>query len=160
MNNGNEIVVTAYGHNKTIDKISAKSFEYSDAEAYCTAINSLELKDDLWVNAKIISEKTQYPLDAFFPVRFSDLILKMEGAAIQKVFRETDSQELAKSLKDQDEKVIEKCFRNMSKRASQMLKEDMECMGTLNLISVKESQEKIISIIRYLEECGEIVIQQ
>jgi flagellar motor switch protein FliG len=80
--------------------------------------------------------------------------------AVQKVLREIDSQELGKSLKDQDEAVKEKIFTNMSKRASQMLKEDMECIGPVGTIDVKETQEKILSIIRHLESIGEIVIPQ
>jgi flagellar motor switch protein FliG len=161
------IVVTAYGHNKTIDKIAVSSFEgaenryanqSSDARTYCDTINALELKGDSWVCAKIFSENTQYSPDVFIPMNFSDVIIKLDDKAIQKLFREADSQELAKSLKDQDETVKEKIFRNMSKRASEMLKEDMEYMGKIRLQDVKKSQEGIMNIIRGLDQCGEIVI--
>lgn len=162
------IVVTTYGHNNIIDKIAVSSFEasennyynnqISDAKTYCDTINALELKGDTWVLAKILSENTQYELDVFLPLKFSDAIVKLDDRAIQKVLREVDSQEVAKSLKDQDETVKERIFANMSKRASQMLKEDMEYMGRIRIGDVKESQEKIVSIIRRLEQCGEIVI--
>jgi flagellar motor switch protein FliG len=57
-----------------------------------------------------------------------------------------------------DNEVQDKIFRNMSKRASQLLKEDMEYMGPIRMKDVEEAQQKIVSIIRKLEEAGEIVI--
>jgi flagellar motor switch protein FliG len=168
MSNRKDIVVTAYGHDKNIDTISVSLFEFSendyrnsqksDAEKYCDAINSLELKCDSWVFAKIFSENKQYSPDVFLPVNFSDVILKLDNRAIQKILREVDFQELVKSLKDQDELVKEKIFASMSKRASRMLKEDMEVMGPIRMGDVREAQEKILSITRYLDEIGEIVI--
>jgi hypothetical protein len=167
MGNKRSIVVTAYGHNKTIDKIAVSSFEESegsyysnqksDAKMYCYTINSLELKGDSWVFAKILSENIQYSLNVFTPWKFSDVIIKLDDRAVQKVLKEIDSQELAKSLKDQGEKIKEKIFRNISNRASQMLKEYIEFMRPIRLIDVIESQEKILNIIRHLEQTGEIV---
>jgi flagellar motor switch protein FliG len=167
MRNGRTIVITAYGHNKDIDKIAVSSFENSengyynrgsDAETYCNTINSLQLKGDSWIFAKAVSENTQYGLDEFLPLKFSDVIIKLDNMAIQKILRATDALELAKSLKGQDEPVKEKILSNMSKRASQMLKEDIEYMGPIRIEDVKESQEKILNIIRHLEQTGEIVI--
>jgi flagellar motor switch protein FliG len=168
MGNRKTIVVTAYGHNKTLDKIAVSLFEISedrydnkpgsDAGTYCDTINSLELKDDSWIFAKILSENTQYSPDVFLPLKFSDIIMKLDNRAIQKVLREIGSQKLVKCLKDQDETVKEKIFTNMSKRASRMLKEDMEFMGPIRIKDVKESQEKILDTIRHLEQSGEIIV--
>jgi flagellar motor switch protein FliG len=72
--------------------------------------------------------------------------------------REVDSQELAKALKSVDSQVQDKIFKNMSKRAASMLKEDMEYMGPVRLKDVEEAQQKIVSIIRHLEDTGEIVV--
>jgi flagellar motor switch protein FliG len=72
--------------------------------------------------------------------------------------REVDSQELAKALKSVDTEVQDKIFKNMSKRAASMLKEDMEYMGPVRLKDVEEAQQKIVSIIRHLEDTGEIVV--
>jgi flagellar motor switch protein FliG len=82
----------------------------------------------------------------------------LDDRAIQKVLREVDSQELAKALKSVDTEVQDKIFRNMSKRAAGMLKEDMEYMGPVRLKDVEEAQQKIVSIIRHLEDTGEIVV--
>jgi flagellar motor switch protein FliG len=88
---------------------------------------------------------------------FEDIVM-LDDRSIQKVMREVDSQELAKALKSVDTEVQDKIFRNMSKRAASMLKEDMEYMGPVRLKDVEESQQKIVSIIRHLEDTGEIVI--
>ncbi|MDR1318335.1 MAG: flagellar motor switch protein FliG [Treponema sp.] len=88
---------------------------------------------------------------------FEDIVM-LDDRAIQKVMREVDSQELAKALKSVDTEVQDKIFRNMSKRAASMLKEDMEYMGPVRLKDVEEAQQKIVSIIRHLEDTGEIVV--
>ena len=82
----------------------------------------------------------------------------LDDRSIQKVLREVDGQELAKALKSVDAEVQDKIYRNMSKRAASMLKEDMEYMGPVRLKDVEEAQQKIVSIIRHLEDAGEIVI--
>ncbi|MFZ4617830.1 MAG: flagellar motor switch protein FliG, partial [Rectinemataceae bacterium] len=90
---------------------------------------------------------------------FEDIVL-LDDRSIQKVMREVDAQELAKALKGVDNEVQEKIYKNMSKRAATMLKEDMEYMGPLRLKDVEEAQQKIVSIIRSLEEKGEIIISR
>jgi flagellar motor switch protein FliG len=88
---------------------------------------------------------------------FEDIVM-LDDRSIQKVMREVDQQELSKALKSVDTEVQDKIFRNMSKRAAQMLKEDMEFMGPIRLKDVEEAQQKIVSIIRHLEDTGEIVV--
>ena len=88
---------------------------------------------------------------------FEDIVL-LDDRSIQKVLREVDTQELAKALKGVDNEVQEKIFRNMSKRAASLLSEDMDFMGPIRLRDVEEAQQKIVNIIRKLEDAGEIVI--
>ena len=88
---------------------------------------------------------------------FEDIVM-LDDRSIQKVMREVDTAELSKALKSVDSEVQDKIFRNMSKRAAAMLKEDMEFMGPVRLKDVEESQQKIVSIIRHLEDTGEIVV--
>ena len=88
---------------------------------------------------------------------FEDIVL-LDDRAIQKVLREVDMQELAKALKAVDAEVQEKIFRNMSKRAASLLREDMDYMGPIRLKDVEEAQQKIVNIIRKLEESGDIVV--
>jgi flagellar motor switch protein FliG len=88
---------------------------------------------------------------------FEDIVM-LDDKSIQKVLREVDTTELSKALKSVDAEVQDKIFRNMSKRSGQMLKEDMEFMGPVRLKDVEEAQQKIVSIIRKLEESGEIIV--
>lgn len=88
---------------------------------------------------------------------FEDLPL-LDDRAIQKILRETDTIELSKALKGSPTEVQNKIFRNMSKRAATMLKEDMDFMGPVRDIDVKTAQADIVKIVFRLEEMGEIVI--
>ena len=90
---------------------------------------------------------------------FEDVIT-LDDRSIQKVLRHVDTSDLAKALKAVDPEVQDKVYRNMSKRAAQMLKEDMEYMGPIRLKDVEEAQQKIVNIIRKLEEQGEIVLSR
>ena len=85
-------------------------------------------------------------------------ILKLDDRSVQLVLREVDTKDLAVALKGASDELKEKIFRNMSKRAAQLLKDEMEYMGPVRVKDVEEAQQKIISVIRRLEEAGEIVI--
>ncbi len=88
---------------------------------------------------------------------FEDVVLLDDGS-IQKVLREVDNKELALALKGVTEEVQNRIYKNMSERAASMLKEDMEFMGPVRLRNVEEAQQRIVGIIRRLEEAGEIVV--
>ncbi|MBP5587105.1 MAG: flagellar motor switch protein FliG, partial [Treponema sp.] len=88
---------------------------------------------------------------------FEDIVM-LDDRSIQTELPEDDTHDLAKALKSVDTEVQDKIFRNMSKRAASMLKEDMEFMGPVRLKDVEEAQQKIVSTIRRLEEKGDIVI--
>ena len=86
---------------------------------------------------------------------FSDIV-NLDDRSVQKVLREVDFQELAKALKASDDEVKEKIYRNMSKRAAEMLKEDMEYMGIVSKKDALSCQKKICTIIRRLNESGDL----
>lgn len=88
---------------------------------------------------------------------FEDIIM-LNDRDMQTVLREVDTAELAYALKAVDDDVKEKIFKNMSKRAAAMLKDEIEFMGPVRMRDVEEAQQKIVNIIRSLEESGEIVM--
>jgi flagellar motor switch protein FliG len=88
---------------------------------------------------------------------FEDIIL-LSDRDIQQIIREVDTAEWALALKTASEEVSERIFKNMSKRAAEMLKEEMEYLGPVRLRDVENAQQKIVSIIRRLEEAGEIIV--
>ncbi|GHT69808.1 hypothetical protein FACS1894110_20010 [Spirochaetia bacterium] len=84
-------------------------------------------------------------------------IALLDDRSVQKILREVDSPELVMALKGADADVQDKIFRNMSKRAAAALKERLDCMGPVRAKDVEEARQKIIAIIRLLEDTGEIV---
>jgi flagellar motor switch protein FliG len=90
---------------------------------------------------------------------FEDVVV-LEDKAIQSLLKEVDAKELATALKGVNGNVQEKIYRNMSERAMAMLKEDMEFMGPVRMRVVEEAQQKIVSVIRRLEESGEITVSR
>jgi flagellar motor switch protein FliG len=88
---------------------------------------------------------------------FEDIV-KLPDSSIQRVLREVDPKDLARAMRGTNEEVQERIFKNMSKRASDMLRDEIKYMGPIRLRDVEESQQKIVQIIRRLDEAGEIVI--
>lgn len=88
---------------------------------------------------------------------FDDIIV-MQDKDIQKVLREVERKDLAISLKTADDDLRNKIFANMSERAADLLKEELEYMGMIKLKEVEEAQSRIINVIKSLEESGEIVL--
>lgn len=87
-------------------------------------------------------------------------ILSLDDKSIQRVLREVDNNELAVALKGSTEEVQNVIFNNLSKRLAAMIKEDMEYMGPIRLKDVEEAQQKIVNIIRKLEDSSEIIISR
>ena len=90
---------------------------------------------------------------------FEDIIT-LDRGSVQRILREISNEDLALALKDASEAVYTTIFSNMSERASEMLKEDIEFMGPVRISTVEEAQQKVVGVIRRLEEAGEIVISR
>ncbi|MDE6714678.1 MAG: flagellar motor switch protein FliG [Lachnospiraceae bacterium] len=90
---------------------------------------------------------------------FEDILL-LDDRSIQRVLRDVDNNELALALKGANEEVQNAIFKNLSKRLAEMIKEDMEFMGPVRMKDVEEAQQKIVNIIRKLEDSGELVISR
>ena len=87
-------------------------------------------------------------------------ILSLDDKSIQRVLREVDNNDLAVALKSANEDVQTAIFNNLSKRLATMIREDMEFMGPVRLKDVEEAQQKIVNIIRKLEDSAEIIISR
>ncbi|MCR4955970.1 MAG: flagellar motor switch protein FliG [Lachnospiraceae bacterium] len=90
---------------------------------------------------------------------FEDILL-LDDRAIQRVLRDVDNKDLGVALKVANEEVKGAVFKNLSKRLAAMIQEDMEFMGPVRMKDVEEAQQKIVGIIRKLEDSGEIVISR
>lgn len=90
---------------------------------------------------------------------FEDIV-SLDDVSIQRILREVEASDLALALKGCSDEVAECIYRNQSKRAAASLKEDMEFLGPVRLMDVEKSQQKIVSVIRRLDDAGEIIISR
>ena len=90
---------------------------------------------------------------------FEDILL-LDDRAIQRVLRDVENADLELALKNTSEEVQNVVFKNLSKRLAAMIKEDMDFMGPVRMKDVEEAQQKVVNIIRKLEDAGEIVISR
>ncbi|SFK26768.1 flagellar motor switch protein FliG [Halobacillus dabanensis] len=88
---------------------------------------------------------------------FEDIVA-LDNRAIQRIIRDVENDDLRLALKVSSEEVKEIVFNNMSERMAETFKEEMEYMGPVRLRDVEEAQTRVVSIIRRLEDVGEIVI--
>jgi flagellar motor switch protein FliG len=90
---------------------------------------------------------------------FDDLIA-LDDRSIQRVLRDIDSKDLALALKAAREDLREHIFNNMSTRAASMLREEIDFLGPVRIRNVEEAQQRIVTVVRRLEEAEEIVISR
>jgi flagellar motor switch protein FliG len=88
---------------------------------------------------------------------FEDILL-VNDKGIQQVLKEIENETLALALKTASDELRDKIFRNMSERASTLIKEDMEYMGPVRISDVEAAQQKIVDVVRRLEDAGEVII--
>jgi flagellar motor switch protein FliG len=85
-------------------------------------------------------------------------ILRINDRGIQSVLKEVDNEELALALRTASEDLKDKILGNMSQRAGELIREEMEFMGPVRVSDVEQAQQKIVDIVRRLEDAGEIII--
>lgn len=88
---------------------------------------------------------------------FEDILL-VNDKGIQAVLKEIDNDVLSLALKTASQELKDKIFRNMSERAAQLIQEDMQYMGPVRVSDVEAAQQKIVDVVRRLEDAGEIII--
>ncbi len=88
---------------------------------------------------------------------FEDINM-VNDKGIQSMLKDIDNEDLALALKTASQELKDKIFKNMSERAAQLIKEDMEYMGPVRVSDVEAAQQKIVDVVRRLEESGEIII--
>jgi|UniRef100_A0A7V3RDW3 flagellar motor switch protein FliG len=85
-------------------------------------------------------------------------ILKLDDRSIQMILREVDTHDLALAIRGSAEDVKNKIISNMSKRAGALLEDELKFMGPVRVKDVETAQQKIVAIVRKLEDAGEIII--
>lgn len=117
---------------------------------------SSEYEASVMENLKQYDEKmAQEIMDEMFV--FDDII-DVDNRGIQTILREVQSEVLIVALKGAKEELREKIFRNMSQRAADMMREDLEAKGPVRLSEVEANQKEILSVVRRLAEEGQIIL--
>ena len=150
-----------------LDQILEKQFsgnnavQSSSVGGMKTAANILNFMDSS-IESEIMDEVKE--ADAELGQNIEDLMFVFENLSeiddrgIQTLLREVSSETLVLALKAADEELKEKIFRNMSKRASEMLRDDLEARGPVKLSEVEGSQKEILAIARRMMESGELAM--
>jgi flagellar motor switch protein FliG len=87
-------------------------------------------------------------------------ITSLDSMAIQRFLRDVDSKDLVVALKGSNEEVKEVIFQNMSQRMGETVRSDMEYLRNVRMRDVEEAQQRIVAVIRKLEDDGDIVISK
>ncbi|MPN52811.1 Flagellar motor switch protein FliG [bioreactor metagenome] len=90
---------------------------------------------------------------------FEDIV-KLSNIALQRTLKEVDNDVLTMALKGTNEEISNKINANISKRLQELIKENMEYMGPVRVRDVEQAQQKIVNVIRKLEDEGEIEISR
>ena len=88
---------------------------------------------------------------------FEDIV-SMDNRSIQRFIRECDVKDIVYALKGSDEKIKELIFSNVSSRMAESIQSDLEITVNVRLRDVEEAQQRIVGVIRRLEEAGEVII--
>ena len=139
-------------------KSSAKTSAMGGAKAAANIINLLEPSQETVIMEQITKA------DQALGARIQDLIfvfdnlLELDDRSMQELMRQVPSDRLLVALKGTDEPLKEKIFKNMSQRAAEMLKDDLEAKGPVRISEVEGAQREILQIARKLADAGVIAL--
>ena len=154
---------------KEVEKVLEKKLSSFVTEDYATSggiqsivdiLNSVERGTEKHIIETLEIEDTDLAEEIKKRMFVFDDIVTLDNRSIQRFLREVENNELALALKGASEQVQKVIFSNMSKRLAEMIEEDMEFMGPVRLRDVEEAQQKVVNVIRKLEDAGEIVISR
>jgi flagellar motor switch protein FliG len=148
---------------KVVDELAGVSISQSLSKIGGTKSLALILnKSSLGMSKEILNRLSEKDPSVATEVKrlmfmFEDIIY-IQDKDIQRILRDLDRKDLALSMKIADEKLQRKIYSNMSERAADLLKEELQYMGMVKLKDVEAAQARVIDIIKVLEDGGEISI--
>jgi len=129
-------------------------------QAIVNILNSVDRGTEKYIMETLEVEDTELAEEIRKRMFVFEDILTLDNRSIQRFLRDVENNQLAIALKGATEEVQKVIYANMSKRLAEIIKEDIEFMGPVRLKDVEEAQQKIVNIIRKLEDAGEIVISR
>lgn len=151
-----------------LDRIMEKSFSGTTGSVKSSSVGGVKVAAnmlnfmDSTVEAALVDNVKD--VDAELGQQIQDLmfvfdnLMDVEDKGIQSLLREVSSDVLILALKGSDEGMREKVFKNMSKRAAEMMREDLEAKGPVRLSDVESAQKEILTVARRLADAGDIVL--
>ena len=128
------------------------------AEVMADIMTRLDKNTEGTIMAKI-AERSQPLADAIRALMFVfDDLIKLDDRGMQELMKEISKDDLPLALRGADLTIQDKFFKNMSSRAAEMLKEDMESKGPVRITDVERAQQNILKVCRKLEEEGRIIV--
>jgi flagellar motor switch protein FliG len=121
-------------------------------------MNQLDQKTETSILERIETEREELAEEIRQSMFVFEDLIHLDDRSIRTLLKEISNDELILSLKTASEALADKIFSNVSQRASQMMKEDMEVMGPVRLRDVEQAQQNILKTARRLEEEGKIVL--
>ena len=139
-------------------EITARHSKYGGRKQVAEILNEIEREtwQEILDEMREIDDEVANEVNGLMFI-FEDIVL-LNDPDIQEILKEIDSKELTLALKGATEEIGTKIFDNMSKRAAEGIKEDMDYMGPVRLSEVEEAQKRIVEVVRGLEEAGTITL--
>ncbi len=139
-------------------EVKAKDVQYGGKKQVAQILNEIEREtwQEILDEMREIDDEVANDVNNLMFV-FEDIVL-MNDSNIQEILKEIDGKELTMALKGATEEISNKILGNMSKRAAEGIREDMEYMGPVKLSEVEEAQQRVVEVIRSLEEAGTITL--
>jgi flagellar motor switch protein FliG len=141
-----------------IDLNRSKSTKIGGAKKVAEILNNCDRSTEQLVLSRIEEQKVELA-DSIRNLMFTfDDLVKVDDRGIQMILKETSTEELSLALKTTSEALKEKIYKNMSQRAVQILKEEIQTKGPVKLSDVEKAQQNIVKVARRLETEGKIVM--
>lgn len=134
--------------------------EVGGVDAIVAILNSIDRTTERYIMTTLEEKDAELAAEISSRMFVFEDIVKLTNPAVQRVIKEIDNSELALALKGTVPEVEKLLLDNVSKRVRETIKEDMQFMGPVRVRDVEEAQQKIVNVIRRLEDMGEIVVSR
>ncbi len=139
--------------------ISSESHELGGVEAVASMLNLTDRATERGILESLEEENPELVDQIRRHMFVFEDINRVDDRGVQNIMKEIDNEQLALALKTGTPELKDKFLRNMSKRASEMIREEMEYMGPVRLADVEAAQQAIVDVVRRLEEQGDVIIE-
>jgi len=145
---------------KDLTKIGTASRKFDGIEKLADILNEVDGKTEEIVLGHIENEDSELAAAIRQKMFVFEDLLQLDNKNFRDILQNVDNQLLIKAMRTSTEEMKEKIFGNLSERAAEMLREDMEVMGPIKLTEVEEAQQELIKVAKKLEAEGRIVLSK